>query len=54
MKIGIFDSGKGGLSVFREVKKVLPEAEYKYIADSKNCPDGEKSDEELMRIVRKM
>ncbi|MBO7131702.1 glutamate racemase [Candidatus Saccharibacteria bacterium] len=53
MKIGIFDSGKGGLSIFDEVKKVLPEAEYKYIADSKNCPYGEKSDEELMEIVRR-
>ncbi|MBQ3474122.1 glutamate racemase [Candidatus Saccharibacteria bacterium] len=53
MKIGIFDSGKGGLSVFDEIKKVLPEAEYKYIADSANCPYGEKSDEELMKIVKK-
>lgn len=52
MKIGIFDSGKGGLSVFQEIKKVLPVAEYKYIADSKNCPYGEKTDEELMQIVR--
>ena len=52
MKIGIFDSGKGGLSVFEEIKRILPDEEYKYIADSKNCPYGEKSDDELMRIVR--
>ncbi len=52
MKIGIFDSGKGGLSVFEEIKKILPNEEYRYIADSKNCPYGEKSDEELMKIVR--
>lgn len=52
MKIGIFDSGKGGLSVFDEIKKILPNEEYKYIADSKNCPYGEKSDEELMKITR--
>ncbi len=53
MKIGIFDSGKGGLSIFQEIKKVLPNEEYKYIADSEHCPYGEKSDEELMKIVRK-
>lgn len=52
MKIGIFDSGKGGLSVFEEIKKILPNEKYRYIADSKNCPYGEKSDEELMKIVR--
>lgn len=33
------------------IKERLPEAEYKYIADSKNCPYGEKTDIELMRIV---
>ena len=54
MKIGIFDSGKGGLSVFEEIKKVLPNEEYKYIGDSKNCPYGEKTDEELMIIVRRI
>lgn len=54
MKIGIFDSGKGGLSVFEEIKKVLPNEEYKYIGDSKNCPYGEKTDEELMIIVKKI
>ncbi|MBQ3465119.1 glutamate racemase [Candidatus Saccharibacteria bacterium] len=53
MKIGIFDSGKGGLSVFEEIKKILPDEEYKYIGDSKNCPYGEKTDEELNRIVKK-
>ena len=33
------------------IKERLPEAEYKYIGDSKNCPYGEKTDAELMRIV---
>lgn len=41
-KIGIFDSGAGGLSVFREIRKVLPEKEYIYYSDSANCPYGEK------------
>lgn len=50
-KIGIFDSGKGGTTVMAAIKEKLPEAEYFYIGDSKNCPYGEKSDAELMQIV---
>lgn len=41
--IGIFDSGVGGLSVFREIRKVLPEEKYVYFSDSAHCPYGEKS-----------
>ena len=39
-KIGIFDSGVGGLSVFREIKKVLPFSSYVYYGDNANCPYG--------------
>ena len=41
--IGIFDSGSGGLSVFREIIKLLPEESYVYYADNASCPYGEKS-----------
>ncbi|MCR5003563.1 MAG: glutamate racemase [Bacteroidales bacterium] len=41
--IGIFDSGVGGLSVFREIYKLLPDQEYVFYADSANCPYGDKS-----------
>ena len=51
MKIGAFDSGKGGLTVMEKVKELLPNEEYFYIADSENCPYGEKSDDELYTIV---
>lgn len=53
MKIGIFDSGKGGLTVFDAIKKLLGEDgyEYYYLADSENCPYGEKNDGELYQIV---
>lgn len=51
MKIGVFDSGKGGMTILEEIKKRLPHEEYRYIADSKNCPYGEKSDDELQEIV---
>lgn len=51
MKIGVFDSGHGGVTIFSAIKNLLPREEYRYIADSKNCPYGEKSDQELYRIV---
>ena len=50
-KIGMFDSGIGGLTILKEVKKLLPNEDYIYYADSKNNPYGEKSDEGLMKIV---
>ena len=40
--IGIFDSGVGGLSVYREIKKALPEENCIYYSDSANCPYGGK------------
>ncbi len=45
--IGIFDSGVGGLSVFREIYKLLPDQEYVFYADSANCPYGDKSQERI-------
>lgn len=41
--IGIFDSGSGGLSVLREVLKLLPGERFVYYADNANCPYGEKT-----------
>lgn len=38
--IGIFDSGVGGLSIFREIKKLLPHESIIYVSDSKFCPYG--------------
>ena len=46
--IGIFDSGVGGLSVFREIKKILPEEKYVYYSDNAHCPYGEKSKEYII------
>lgn len=43
--IGIFDSGLGGLSVWREVVKLLPHESVMYYGDGKNCPYGDKSAE---------
>ena len=43
--IGIFDSGSGGLSVYRELVKVLPQEHYLYFSDNAHCPYGEKTPE---------
>ena len=51
MIIGVFDSGVGGTTVLAEIKKLLPEEEYVYFADSEHCPYGEKSPAELKEIV---
>ena len=53
MKIGVFDSGRGGTTVLDAVKNRLPDVEYKYIADTKNCPYGEKPVDVLYEIVSK-
>ena len=50
-RIGVFDSGIGGLTVLEELKKLLPNEDYLFYADSKNCPYGEKSDTELYDIT---
>lgn len=52
--IGIFDSGIGGLSVFREIRKVLPEERYFYFSDSAHCPYGEKSKDYIIERAREI
>lgn len=52
--IGIFDSGVGGLSVFREIRKVLPEQGYIYYSDNAHCPYGEKSQEYIVDRAREI
>ena len=52
--IGIFDSGVGGLSVFREIRKVLPVQSYIYYSDSAHCPYGEKSQEYIIDRAREI
>ena len=51
-KIGILDSGIGGTSTLEEIKKLLPNEDYIYYADSKNNPYGEKTPEEIYKIVK--
>lgn len=50
MRIGLFDSGVGGLTVLRELKKQYPNNEYIYFGDNKNLPYGSKTKEELLEL----
>ncbi|SDQ28158.1 glutamate racemase [Flagellimonas zhangzhouensis] len=48
--IGVFDSGVGGTSIWKEVAKMLPHESTIYLADSANAPYGEKSKEEILQL----
>lgn len=46
-KIGVFDSGMGGLSVLADLLELLPTRDYIYYGDAANAPYGEKTKEEV-------
>jgi len=48
--IGIFDSGVGGTSIFKEIHTLLPNENIIYLADSKNAPYGNKTKEEIKNL----
>lgn len=48
--IGIFDSGVGGLSIWKHIHTLMPLESTIYIADSKNAPYGEKSPDEITKL----
>ncbi|WP_299275852.1 glutamate racemase [uncultured Psychroserpens sp.] len=48
--IGIFDSGVGGTSIFKEIHALLPNEDTIYLADSKNAPYGGKSKSEILDL----
>ena len=50
--IGIFDSGVGGLTAYKEVRRLSPSADIIYLADRKNAPYGTKKQDELIRLVK--
>ncbi len=49
--IGIYDSGLGGLTVWREVRKLLPEESLLYLGDGKNCPYGSRPRTEVQALA---
>jgi glutamate racemase len=52
--IGIFDSGVGGLTVWRQIRALLPNEDIIYFADSLHCPYGNKPQEEIISLSRKI
>lgn len=51
--IGLFDSGIGGTSIWKEIHQLLPYENTIYLADSKNAPYGKKTKEEIINLCFK-
>lgn len=49
--IAVFDSGVGGISVLKEMVKIMPNEDFLYYGDSRNAPYGTKSLEEVRRLT---
>ena len=52
--IGVIDSGLGGLSVWQAIVEKLPHESTIYLADSKNCPYGTKTEEEIYSLAKRL
>lgn len=52
--IGVLDSGVGGLTVWAEIVKLLPQESTIYIGDSKNAPYGDKNPDEIFLLARRL
>ncbi len=52
MRVGIFDSGLGGLTVLRALMREVPEAEYVYLGDTARTPYGSKSRSTISRYSK--
>ncbi len=50
--IGMFDSGVGGLTVYREIKKKLPNEQIIYLGDTKEFPYGSKSKQNIIELTK--
>ena len=49
--IAVFDSGVGGISVLRQLRKLMPEENYIYYGDSANAPDGSRPTAEVRALT---
>ena len=54
MSIGVFDSGIGGLTVLKEIRKVLPDEKIYYLGDTARVPYGEKTKELIIRYSKEI
>lgn len=53
MKIGIFDSGLGGLIILKAIQRALPEYDYVYLGDTENLPYGTKTQAQIYKLTQK-
>ncbi len=51
--IGLFDSGVGGISIWKAVNQLLPNEHTIYLADNKNAPYGHKTKDEIIALSEK-
>ena len=51
IKIGVIDSGVGGMTVVREIDRLLPDADIIYFGDSANVPYGNKTEREIIDLT---
>lgn len=49
--IGVFDSGYGGLTILREIRRALPDADYIYLGDNARAPYGSRSFELVYKFT---
>lgn len=52
MKIGIFDSGFGGLSIYKSIRTLLPEYDYVYLGDNARTPYGSRSFSAIFQFTK--
>ena len=48
--IGLFDSGVGGTTIWKEINALMPNESTLFLADNKNAPYGEKTKEEIIAL----
>ena len=51
--IGLFDSGVGGLTVLKELQRLMPNEHYIYIGDTASFPYGSKSKQTIIELSKK-
>jgi glutamate racemase len=52
MRIGIFDSGLGGLIIAKAIRKIMPQYDYVYLGDTKRVPYGNRSHETVFEFTK--
>ena len=52
--VGVFDSGVGGISVLKDLRRILPEEDFLYYGDTANAPYGTKTTAEVIRLCRRV